>query len=324
MTRCTRLNPSRGGRRWQTAGVLLLVALATTSCKKVALTAPTGSTLQLYASRTTAGLNSSVAVTAVVIESGGTPVHDGTSVSFFSTLGTMTPATALTSNGQATSQLVTDTQSGTAEVSALSGSAKLSSTVKVTVGAVAVGSVALSANPTSLSSKGGTSVLTATVSDSLGNRIQGVLVSFTSNAGSFDRNNVATDANGQASVNLTTSINASVTAAVAGGSSGSVTSAAQVITVRTPPTATIVSVAAQVPPSRSFAIVYSATAASGGATLSSVGMTFGDGTSQSNLSSGSAQTITHVYTTAGTFTIVLTVIDVAGEQTTASTTVVVQ
>jgi len=321
MTRRNRTTAPRRGPAWQAAGILLLVALTTLSCKKVALTAPSGSSIQLFTSRTTAGLNSTVTITAVVMEAGGTPVHDGTSVSFFSTLGTMNPAAAVTTNGQAAAQLVTDTQSGTAEITAVSGTAKLASTVKVTVGAVAVGRVDLSANPSSLPSTGGTADLTALVSDTSGNRLQGVPVTFTTNAGSLDRNGVATDASGQATARLTTQVTASVTAAVAGGTSGSVTSTAQTVTVRSAPLASFGTVTLT---GKTALITYSATASSGGAAISSVGMSFGDGSAVSNLSSGSSQSITHLYSTLGTFTLVLTVTDAAGETVTATTIIVVQ
>lgn len=320
MTRLFRPSALRPSRLRQASCAVLLLALAATSCKKVALTAPTGSTLQLMTSRTTIGLGSTVTITAIVMESSGTPVHDGTSVSFFSTLGTMNPAVATTTNGQATSQLVTDTVSGTAEISAVSGSAKLASTVKVTVGAVAVGRVDLSTNPSSLPSTGGTSTVTATVSDAYGNRIQGVLVSFTSSAGSFDQSSVATDSVGQASTRLTTITTASVGAAVAGGTGGSVTATAQTITVRPAPIAAFGTVTLS---TRTATITYTAAAGTGGASITSVSLSFGDGTTQSGLGSGLSQTISHVYGAPGTYVLHLTVTDAAGETVTATTSIVV-
>ena len=220
----------RHSRRLQAWG-LALGLLMTASCSKALLMAPTGSTLTLLVSRPTAGLSASVNVTALVYESSGTPVHDGTVVAFFSTLGTISPAQATTTNGQATVQLVTGTLSGVAEITATSGGATLASTVAVTVGAAAVGRVELTASPISLPPNGGRVSLTATVSDSSGNRLSGIPVTFNSDKGTLDQTGASTDSNGQVQAHLTTVVNAIVTASVAGGTGGSVTSLAVIVTV---------------------------------------------------------------------------------------------
>jgi hypothetical protein len=258
--------------------------LLTASCSKASLMAPSSSTLTLLVSRTTVGLSASVTVTALVNESSGTPVHDGTVVAFFSTLGTISPAQATTTNGQATVQLLTGTQSGVAEITATSGGAKLASTVKVGVGAAAVARVDLMASPTSLPSIGGTTLLTATVSDGDGNRLSGIPVTFYTDNGNLDQSGVSTNSNGQVQGQLTTTVRASVTASVAGGTSGSVRSDPVIITVS---------------------------------------VTFGDGTSQGSLSPGN-QSVVHVYPRIDNFPALLTVTDAAGETMTASTTVVVK
>ena len=91
----------------------------------------------------------SIYITATVIEgaastgtgttttttSVGQPVHDGTQVTFTTTLGTLQPATASTKNGQVTVQLVGDGRSGVARVTAFSGAA--SSNTSIIVGAAA-------------------------------------------------------------------------------------------------------------------------------------------------------------------------------------------
>src|SRR5215207_5992520 len=79
-----------------------LVLLAAAGCKRVALTAPTDSTISITSDRSVLPLNGQATLRAVVIESGGTPVHDGTTVTFTSTLGTIAPGEATTVNGIAT------------------------------------------------------------------------------------------------------------------------------------------------------------------------------------------------------------------------------
>jgi hypothetical protein len=305
----------RHSRRLQAWG-LALGLLMTASCSKALLMAPTGSTLTLLVSRPTAGLSASVNVTALVYESSGTPVHDGTVVAFFSTLGTISPAQATTTNGQATVQLLTGTQSGVAEITATSGSATLASTVKVTLGPGAAARVELAASPTSLPSVGGTTRLTATVSDAGGNRLSGIPVTFSTTAGNLDQSGASTDSNGQAQAQLVTLVKATVTASAAGGTGGS---AVVSIALRTPPNAALTVV------TKSFdaTLFYTASPGADGAAVNSVNINFGDGTSQGSLPAGVNQSMAHRYRTEGTFTAVLTVTDVAGETTTLLTVVTV-
>jgi hypothetical protein len=300
MTRQTPTTSRRHSRRLQGCGLALGLVLLAGACSKSQLIAPTGSTLTLMVSRTTAGLGTTVDVTALVMEASGTPVHDGTVVAFFATLGAFSASQATTTNGQATVQLLTGSQSGVADITATSGAAKLAATVKITLGAAAVGRVELAATPTSLPSVGGTAQLTATVSDSAGGG--------------------TTDASGQVQSRLTTFVRTVATASVAGGTSGSVTSPAVIITVRTPPNAAIGTVIAS---GLEVTILYTAFGGSDGAAIKSVSINFGDGTSLSSLAPGSNQSVVHVYRTAGTFVPVLTVTDVAGETASSSASVVV-
>ena len=105
---------------------LLVLAIVLTapiglSCRKVPLLAPTESTLTLLVS---SSVDDGLAdITAVVIESGGTPVHDGTLVVFSTTLGRLDPVEAETTRGRATVRLFDDGRSGTATITAFSGEA---------------------------------------------------------------------------------------------------------------------------------------------------------------------------------------------------------
>src|SRR6266496_112581 len=100
---------------------LLALPLAlVAACDKVPLLAPTGSVITLLATTTTVSLNSQVTIVATVIENGsapagtgtgtgtgtssrsgaGTPVQNGTLITFTTTIGTIEPAEARTHNGQ--------------------------------------------------------------------------------------------------------------------------------------------------------------------------------------------------------------------------------
>ena len=72
-------------------------------------------------------LNGSIDVVATVIEGSGTPVQNGTLVTFTATLGHVDPPEARTENGKVTVKFVAGNQSGMATVTALSGAATGSS-----------------------------------------------------------------------------------------------------------------------------------------------------------------------------------------------------
>ena len=73
----------------------------------------------------------STTVTATVTEAGGTPVHDGTVVTFSTTLGAVHPGEAPTARGRTSATFTAGTESGIAEVMAYSGGA-VSETVQIT------------------------------------------------------------------------------------------------------------------------------------------------------------------------------------------------
>ena len=80
----------------------LMVALGAAACDKIALVAPSNSSITLFSNLTTINLGGSAQITATVIEGGGTPVHDGTEVTFTTTIGTVDPVTLQTDDGKAT------------------------------------------------------------------------------------------------------------------------------------------------------------------------------------------------------------------------------
>ncbi|MEE2636110.1 MAG: hypothetical protein VYE68_02605 [Acidobacteriota bacterium] len=108
------------------AMVSCLLLIASASCEKVPLLAPTASMasiITVLASRDVLPINGTAQIMATVVEQSGTAAHNGTLVTFTTTLGTLDPQEAVTSNGQATVMLRAGTQSGVAQVSAFSGSA---------------------------------------------------------------------------------------------------------------------------------------------------------------------------------------------------------
>src|SRR5438874_7064 len=114
----------------------LAIPLGVISCDKVPLLAPTGTVITLIPTSNTLTLNSELDIVATVIENGavagtgsgsttssgaGTPVQNGTVITFTTTIGRIEPAEARTHNGKVTVKLLSAGQSGTARVTAFSG-----------------------------------------------------------------------------------------------------------------------------------------------------------------------------------------------------------
>jgi hypothetical protein len=311
-------------RSWQAAAAaglaVCLTAAGFASCDKMPLAAPTESTITLYAASTTVGINGAVDITATVIESAGTPVQNGTVVTFTTTLGTIEPLEARTNNGKATVKLLAGTRSGTAEVRAFSGGAASADALKITVGAAAAGKVELLANPSALPASGGVVQLTAVVSDASGNRLSLVPVTFTTDAGVLAATSSTTDANGEARSALQTTAKARVTASVVGGTSSSLTASID-IPVRVGPTITISVPSASLVPG--VPATFSVAVNAGGAAVRSATIDFGDGGRQSVSTSG-LSTATHVYNASGTYIVTAEAVDTAGETGQATASVSVQ
>jgi hypothetical protein len=152
----------------------------------------------------------------------------------------MDPVDAQTKNGYATATFFAGDSSGVADITATSGAAggttttsgsgdsattttTNSNTVRITVGAAAVETVLLAANPGSVPSNGGTVDLLATVTAANGRSLQGLLVTFASSEGTLSSSTAITDSSGQARVTLTTDRTATVTASAGAKQSAEVT-----------------------------------------------------------------------------------------------------
>ena len=216
-------------RRVLAAAFAMLVLTA--ACHGVPLTAPSGTAITLLASANSLTVNGTADVTAILIEGAqglpgdnnqpgqringvGTPVHNGTVVTFLTTLGRLVPSEATTENGRATVALVGDGQRGVATITAISGGAI--QTLEIIIGSTAPGRVILTASPPSLPPTGGTTTIQARVEDVDGNGLPGVSVSFGTSAGTLSAVSVLTDAVGFASTTLTSTETATVSASAGG------------------------------------------------------------------------------------------------------------
>ena len=310
--------------------VLLLPFALIAGCDKVPLLAPTGSVITLLASTTTASLNSEVSIIATVIENGqasgagsgtgtttrtgaGTPVQNGTLITFTTTIGRIEPSEARTHNGQVTVKLVTGSASGTATVTAYSGGASASiNTLKI--GTAAAKTVSVTTTPQSLGFSGGTTQVTATVTDEGGSPIGGVPVTFATDKGSITPSTVTTDSNGTASATLTTTATAKITATVGAltGTSTVTVNARSLTSFSANPS----SASAGAP------ITFTVTPAAG-ANVSNVHVDFGDGAGTDLGAIGGPTTVPHTYNSSGSYTATATSRDGAGDTGSLSTTVII-
>jgi adhesin/invasin len=246
-----------GTRRYAPIGLTLaLAALVTVACDKVPLTAPASSSITVSAPTRTLPTGGSTQVSAEVIEQGGTPVQNGTTVRFTTNLGRVDPPEVQTRNGVATTTFFAGDVSGAAEVKATSGGASTTTgsttststnAVTILVGSAAVDSVTVRSSAGSVPATGGTVDIIATVLSTggasgttaiAGGPMPGVSVTFSTTAGTLSGTREVTDGNGEARTRLTTDANATVTA-TAGTKSGTV--AIQALNPVAQPTITLAS-----------------------------------------------------------------------------------
>jgi large repetitive protein len=331
--------------------LVVVLALVCLSCDSVPLLAPTNSSVTIDAQSRVVPTGGTTEVTATVIESSGTPVHNGTLVRFTATLGRMDPVEAQTRNGIAVSTFIAGGDSGMAEVRATSGGAggggtsttppttttppgtstptptttntnPNSNVVLIAVGSGAIDTITLRANPSTVSRTSSTTAVTviATVVGAGGRLLSGIQVSFSANRGTFSSTSAVTDAQGEALVTLTTNDDTTITA-VAGTKTATAT-----VTGRAGPSITLtcaVGNATCATVSQGQTAVFTAQRGASSSNIASSTLDFGDGTSSVDLGPlSSAASVPHTYTQTGTFTARLTAADVNGETT--STVQVVQ
>ncbi|MBI1873948.1 MAG: Ig-like domain-containing protein [Acidobacteria bacterium] len=298
---------------------LLFVVAAVAGCERVPLVAPTQSTISLFATANVIAANGSTQLIATVREQAGAAVPNGTVVTFTTTLGSIEPREARTQDGTVTVRLVSSGQSGTAIVKAFSGNST-SDAVEIRIGGAAASRVVLSATPSVVPGTGGTVQLVAVVTDSAGNRLAGVPVTFTATAGALGVGTVISDLNGEARNTLTTTRGSVVTAS-AGGQLAQVTIAVNVgpVVAVTPPTG--------VPTARQQAAVFAITVSPGGgltgSPISNVRVDWGDDDFVNLGAVSGAINVAHVYDGGGTYLVTVTATDTSGQQSSVSTVVVI-
>jgi hypothetical protein len=236
-------------------------------------------------------------------------VHNGTVVTFTTTIGRVEPAEARTNNGQVRVTFFANGQSGTATITAFSGGAS-GKLENLKVGSAGADHVLLTASPQALPCSGGPSTISARVEDVSGVGLAAVPVTFTTTKGTVNPGTVTTDSSGTAATTLTTSQEATVTANAAGKTAtATVTLSPRTGISITPPTGTL---SAGVP--LSFTVNVGSTA-----NISNVILDFGDSTSQDLGPITGSTTVPHTYRGEGTFTVRATARDASGCSETVST-----
>src|SRR5918993_3775109 len=319
----------------------LLTALASlslaTACDKVPLLAPSGSVITLFATAPSVAVNGSIEIVATVIEQGvtatqpgtppangaaapstgqpgaGTPVQNGTLVSFTTTLGRIEPSEARTQNGQVRVKFIANGQSGTATITAFSGGTS-GRIENFFVGAAAAERVTLTASPQNLGPAGGQSQISARVEDVSGAAVPGVPVSFSASTGQLSSASVLTDETGTARTTLTTARETTVTANVAGKTAELTVG----LTPRTGVTLTgpTTPVSAGLP--ASFSVGVSSTA-----NVRDVTVDFGNGRQQSLGALSGPTTVQNTYSSSGTYNVTASATEACGftEQVSTSVTI---
>jgi PKD repeat protein len=321
--------------------VLAAAAVLTIACQKVPLLAPSGSTITLTAAASALPLNGTTQIIAQLIEAAGTPPHEGTRVTFTTSLGRFEPAEADTDvGGRAITTFVAGTSSGVASITALSGgtSVTAANAVKIQIGAAAVGQIGANASPATLPATGGTSLITATVSDVSGNALPGVPVTFaidtttgSSGAGTLSATGATTDANGRATTQLTTNrtttVSASAGVAAAGGGTGGTggtTVQTSKVTVNVNTTASItVGAPSPATPTVNQTVTLPLTYATSttASPVTSVRVDWGDGVIATI--TGQPAAVSHSYGRAGSFLVVVSGTDAIGDTTSTTTSITV-
>jgi len=323
---------------------LLIAAAAAASCDKAPLLAPTNSSITISASTRVLPLGGQTEITAFVIEPAGTPVQNGTTVRFVTSLGIMNPVETQTHNGVATATFMAGDVSGVAEIRALSGgsgSTTTSSTttggttgatttstaanvVQITVGAAAVDSVTVRTNPATVSTNGGTVEVTASVLAAGGRALPGIAVTFSADHGTLSSTTGVTDANGEARVQLTTNVDTNISASAGGKTAAT----AAKVTAQPGPSVTLTCTSSTSGNCSTLNVgdvaVFTAARGQSTSNIRTSTIDFGDGTiiELGNLSGPVGAS--HQYLVGGSYTVRLTATDVNGEVSTSTLIVIVQ
>jgi hypothetical protein len=310
------------------------LSLVSSACDKVPLLAPSGTVITIFPTATTIPATGSTDIIATVIENGttaappsngtgtpgststagaGTPVQNGTLISFTTTLGRIEPTEARTQNGQVRVKFIANGQSGQAVITAFSGGAS-GKFESLMVGSAAAERVLISANPQTLGPSGGTAQIIARVEDPSGSGLVGVPVTFSTNAGQLSATSVTTDDTGTARTSLTTSRESTVIANVAGKT-------AELTVGLNPRTGVTLqgpanSISAGLPAVFTVGVGQNAN-------VRDVTVDFGDGSSRSLGAISGSTTVSHTYTESGSYGVSATATEASGFTERVSTSVTI-
>ena len=317
-----------------TAAVILPLASA---CDKVPLLAPSGSVITLFPSATFVPANGQIEIVATVIEQGtapsapstpgtpgappttssttgsGTPVHNGTVVTFTTNIGRIEPREARTNNGQVRVTFFADGQSGQATVTAFSGGAS-GKIENLAVGSAAIERLILSVSPQSLPPTGGTATVQARAETTQGVALPGLVVTFSTDNGVLTNSTGVTDASGVATTAVTTTTAAKVTANVAGKTAE--------VTVSLRPRTGVTLTAPTTPVSAGVPATFTVGVGST-ANVRDVIIDFGDGEARSLGAITQPTPIQHTYLEAGTYPVRATAVEASGFTETVGTVITI-
>jgi len=197
------------------ARVALTAALLVVGCKGVATLAPSGAVIRMFAAPDILVTGGQATLTISAFEASGQPVPDGTVIHLTTTLGALQPDAVQILGGRAEATFRAGEQTGSAEITATSGSAT-PETITVVIGGAAA--MTLSASPPVLPTGGGSTTISATVLDLAGNPEAGAVVTFSTDVGNLTSGGAPrpTSTDGVATDTLTTVLDAVVSAAITG------------------------------------------------------------------------------------------------------------
>ena len=281
---------------------LLLLSLYLVSCSTSSNVAGNTSRLILSADPPQIGLGGTSRLTVTGSDANGAPLPDGTSVSFsVDKTGRVSPGSVRLVNGTAASTYFATASAGDIKVTATSGSVEAQATITVS-DEIEKKKVFVSANPATFTSGGGTSVISAVVTDDSGATIADIGISFSTTAGTLQSRGdiLETNENGVATDTLNTSESATVTATTDDGFSGQVT-----VEVGVGRIVCHMSVSTS-SPAVGQAVSFFDTSDDPAKQIQNYQWNFGDG----GLAQG--RNPQHAYSSAGTFNVIHSVIDAQG------------